>query len=365
MARGTKPIKHRIHLYPFLIVASLAVIPPAMSQELDTANPDPAGATQVGQDVLKPRDPDPYLSKQRKAADREREHLIHKLGKIQQKIAELEQELKGIAQEKQTLLQQISENDERLDDLAREIDDVEDEIDDVEATIAVSASFGFVDPGLVAHVDSLKDRLHSLREEREAIQSQTSAIRRQIDELDASARDVEKQLQTQRQWKSELEREMTEVVVMKPSEGARLLVGSEQTLLIRVYMPPRQMRIEIQKEHVRGGETPNNPLKKVWEPVYERTWEWSDLELTGSSLASFRFRTVELVSGHALAPDPSTLRLDPGDYRAKVERVGPRNLDVGTWKTFSVVGRLGGEILRQPAPQPGTIKLRPGAKPRP
>lgn len=351
-------------VYPFLIAASLAIISPAMSQELDTANPDPARATQVGQDVLKPREPDPYLSKHGKAADRKREKLIYELGKTEQKIAELEQELKGIAQDKQGLLREIRANDIRRDDLARQIDDVEDEIDDVEATIAVSASFGFVDPALVAHLDSLEARLDSLREERAAIQSKNSAIRRQIDKLDGSARDLEKQLQTRRQWKSNLEREMTEVVVMRPSEGARLLVGSEQMLLIRVYMPPTQVRIRIQKEHLRGGDTPNNSLKKIWEKVYERTWEWSDLELTGSSLAIFRFKTVELVSGHALAPDPSTLRLDPGAYRALIERVGPQNLDVGTWKAFSVVGRAGSEILRQPAPQPGTIKLRPGAKPK-
>lgn len=360
MARGTRPIKHRIYPYLFLIAASLAVVSPAMSQELDTANPDPAGATQVGQDVLKPREPDPYLSKERKAADRKREHLIYELGRTQQKIAELEQELKEIAQDKQGLLREIGANDERLDDLAREIDDVEDEIDDVEATIGVSASFGFVDPALVAHLDSLEARLDSLREHREAIQSKNSAIRRQIDKVDGSARDVEKQLQIRRRQESELRREMTKVVVRRPSDGARLLVGSEQTLLIRVYVPPTQLRIEIQKEHLRGGDTPNNPLNKVWETVYERTWEWSDLELTGSGLASFRFKTVELVSGHALAPDPSTLRLDPGAYRALVERVGPQNLG-GTWKPFSVVGRLGGEILRQPAPH----KLRPGARPGP
>ena len=214
-------------------------------------------------------------------------------------------------------------------------------------------------------MESLRADLHSLREEQQAAETERSNAHGHISDLEELAREIEKKIEGKLKQREALQRKAAEVVLTAPSEGARLLVNSNQELRIRADDPPAYVRIEIQKQHVRSGATPDDPTEKSWSTVYDQRWHWEQLESDGSTVAVLSFKTVEPVSVEAQNPDPEAVRLLRGDYRVRVQRLGPPHLDAGPWRPFSVVGRISDEILQQPAPRPGTIKLRPGATPRP
>jgi hypothetical protein len=339
---------------------SLTIVSSAIAQELDVADPVPDRAAQASSrgETLRLQVPMVQL-----ASYRRRAALADAISQTERAITDLQELLQEVAQERKDWIHYLEQIKVHLVEIANEIDEVETEIDDTE--VAIAATLGLGGSVLIAHLESLKAELDSLREERQNAESDSDRASGHISDLEALAQEIEEKIEAKLVQRESLKREMAEVVLTAPSEGARLLVSSNQELRIRADDPPPSVRIEIQKQRIRSGATPEDPLEKIWSTVYDHRWRWRDLESDGSTVAVFRFKTVEPVSVEALNPDPETVRLVRGVYRARVQRLGPPHLDAGPWRTFSVVGRISDEILQQPAPRPGTIKLRPGATPRP
>lgn len=340
-------------------LGNLALVSPATAQELDAADPDPDRAAQASSraETLRLQVPTVEL-----ASFRRRAALADEIREAERAIAVLQQLLRDVTQEKEDWVRYIEQINAHLVEIAKEIDEVETEIEDTE--VAIAATLGLGGSVLIAHLESLRAELDSLSEERRDAESEKNTASQHISDLEELARKIERALEAQLEQKEAIERKMAEVVLTVPSEGARLLVGSNQELRIRAVDPPAYVRIEIQKQHVRGGATPDDPTEKSWSTVYDQRWRWEQLESDGSTVAVLPFKTVEPVSVQTLNPDPETVRLLRGTYRVRVQRLSRPDLDAGPWRTFSVVNRAGSEILRQPVPQPGTIKLRPGVKPK-
>ena len=198
-------------------------------------------------------------------------------------------------------------------------------------------------------------------------------------------KDADRRLAEKEAEKRDLQKQIAKVSLTAPSEGARLLVDSDEELRISSDKPPKHVRIEVQKMVVHGGKNlesadpgavsgANDPVHRSWETIYDRTFEWKSLGSAGPGAVSLAFKTgvkperrsIPIVGFEAFW-------LDRGEYRARVQRLAESEDNKGgegaaagghnDWRSFSVVGKLDSEVFGKRAPvQTGGPKIKYGQK---
>jgi hypothetical protein len=306
-------------------------------------------------------------------------------------LEDLDASIAAILQMKQDLIDErerwLVERERIANTLAaveREIRDVNDEIDDIEDAIIASsiASAGMASPELIAIREGLIAKKNGLKAQRDRLTKDSSAADQTIAQIDDLLKDADRRLAEKQAEKRDLQKQIAKVSLTAPSEGARLLVDSDEELRISSDKPPKQVRIEIQKMVVvHGGISANNPVHDAndpvhgsWETIYDRTLEWKHLGSAGPGAVSLAFKTGVKPERRSIPiVGLEAFWLDRGEYRARVQRFGESEDNKGgegaaagghnDWRSFSVVGKLDSEVFGKRAPvQAGGPKIKYGQK---
>jgi len=381
-----------IHAAVLLGILSVGIALPVLAQPIPKQESNP----NLGEEGLSPPGPGAMSGRQFNADGVEgisrRLAAINAMDNIDEVIASFQYWIAGVEKNRAAQQEKLADLKKLISDLKLAIRELTLEIKDLDTAIIAStvATAGIPNPGtasLVSAREAKKAQRRQLGKDLKGVEVSAEETQQKITGLSDLIQTLKQTLISKRNEKNALTKKMAKLEITAPSEGARLRVDSEEVIRVRSINPPAKIIFVVQKDLVRGGETQDSAFSHEWKKVYERTWDWKKLPSAGGGDVSFGFKTGQQAEGQGIVVRPGLLPwFGKGDYRVQVRSIGV-GAPMSSWRNFSIVGKVGSEVITKTrlgsdgstakvlgkgrplrpgtGPQPGSDVFRKGLQPRP